>query len=111
MNKKIVQYIIFILYLINFLISTTIFIKFAFDKFIVTNYLIVICFLVLNFIEVIYLLFNLNKKMSKRWSIVLISIFIIQTIVMFIIPIYNEDIGISTVLPKEYNTYGINIKY
>ena len=77
MNKKIVQYIIFILYLINFLISTTIFIKFAFDKFIVTNYLIVICFLVLNFIEVIYLLFNLNKKMSKRWSIVLISIFII----------------------------------
>ena len=93
------------------MISTTIFIKFAFDKFIVTNYLIVICFLVLNFIEVIYLLFNLNKKMSKRWSIVLISIFIIQTIVMFIIPIYNEDIGISAVLPKEYNTYGINIKY
>lgn len=70
------------------------------------NYVRINWILIVLLIELIYLVLNLKKQINKRKIIVLLLLFIIQTVIMCHIPIYTEDVGGTCKMPAEWNIYG-----
>ncbi len=111
------------IYIINFLILLIIYIKNIMAKELGVENYIAVYFWIINLIEIIIFVANL-KKINKKSSLIAITVvFLIQTIILFCLPAYSQyktrftkdkdgfPMTIATVMPKEYNANGINIKY
>lgn len=111
------------IYIINFFILLIIYIKNIVDKELGVENYIAVYFWIINLIEIIIFVANL-KKINKKGSLIAIGVvFCIQTVALFCLPAYSQykprftkdkdgfPMTIEAVMPKEYNAYGINIKY
>ena len=110
------------MYIINFLIFLSIYIKNIMNKELGVENYIAVYFWIINLIEIIVFIANLKKINKKSSLIAIVVVFCIQTIVLFGLPAYSNHksrfikdkegfpIPITPVVPQEYNAYGINIK-
>ena len=116
------RHILLGVYIINFLILLTIFIKNGIDKKFNTKIYLGVYFWIINLIEIVIFSANLKKINKKIILIAITVLFCIQTVILFFVPAYSQYepsftrdkdgyiIPTATVMPNYYNAYGIHIK-
>ncbi len=123
MKKNIVQAILLIICIVNFIILICIFLKFVTCTFTTIHYGVSLLFIIANLLEIIYIFISLKKEQKMRRLICISLLLVVQFIIMIITPAYADSNYIEpkkdtkfdftstpSVQPTYYNVYGIYIK-